>query len=146
MNETIELCSKVLLAWSFASYGNGAMVIDEKYNAESFIAKILRKKMEVFQIPIKISDYLIILIELCTGGNPGVSQVMLKEIMSKVPNLTSGHEITPEDFVRVYGSEFPVMENSPKWEEHFSKLWDAQKNDGNNMCDTRDWWMELFKS
>lgn len=146
MNETIELCSKVFITWNFANHASNAMVIDEKYNAESFIARILRKKIEVFQIPVKLSDYLIILIELCTGGNPGVSQVMLKEIMSKVPNLTPEYEIKPEDFARVYSIEFPVMENSPEWEEHFSKLWDAQKSDGNNLCDTRDWWMELFKS
>lgn len=145
MNETIELCSRAFIAWNLAAMGGKNMDKDEGYNSQSFIARVLRKKMEVFQIPVNIPDYLLILIELCTQGNPGVSQVMLKEVLSAVPNLQSGYEVKPSDFSRVYMAEFPSME-SPRWEKHFQELWDAQKNsEGNNMCDTVDWWMELFK-
>ena len=145
MTETIELCSRAFIAWNFAAMEGKNMDRNEEYNAQSFIARVLRKKMEVFQVPVNIPDYLLILIELCTQGNPGVSQVMLKEILSAIPNLQPGHEVKPDDFSRVYTADFPSME-SPRWEQHFQELWDAQKNcEGKNLCDTADWWMELFK-
>lgn len=147
MNDT-ELCARILVSWQLTTMNtNTAMNLNDDYNSQSFTARVLRKKIEVFKIPIKVPDYLIMLIEMCTGGNPGVSQLMLKEIMSRVPNLQPDYEITPMDFSLTYPSSFPIMSENPKWEEHFSKMWDAQKDEnGQNKCDTRDWWMEVFKS
>ena len=144
MKEDLELCSKVLMVWTL-NPNSDKINFDLEYQANSFIAKIIRKKFEAFQIPIKIPNLLLMLIEICTDSNPGVSQIMLKEVLSRIPNLEPDYQVMPTDFVRVYATEFPLMKN-PKWEEYFSKLWDAQKSDGNNLCDTRDWWMELFKS
>ncbi len=143
--ETIDLCSRAFIAWNFATFDGKDMEMSQEYNHSSFIAQVLRKKMEVFKIPVQLPDYLLAIIELCTQSNPGVSQVMLKEILAAIPNLQPGHKVTPEDFNRVYTADFPTMEN-PRWEKHFEKLWDAQKNsEGENLCDTVDWWMELFK-
>ena len=144
MKEDLELCSKVLMVWTL-NPNSDKINFDPEYQANSFIAKIIRKKFEVFQIPIKIPDPLLMLSEICTDSNPGVSQIMLKEVLSRISSLELDYQVMPMDFVRVYATEFPLMRN-PKWEEHFRKLWDAQKSDGNNLCDTRDWWMELFKS
>ena len=147
MNDNVEMCAKALISWNLAHFSGRAMEQDANYNSQSFIAKVLRKKIEVFEIPIKIPDYLLIIIELCTGSNPGVSQVMLKEVMKHIPDLAPDHEITPMDFSLTYFNDFPDMTTNPKWSEDFSRLWDEQKSpDGQNLCDTREWWMECFKS
>ena len=145
MSENIELCVKLFVSWNFSR--SRAMELDADYNNQSFIAKIIRKKIEVFEIPIQVPDYLLMLIEICTGSNPGISQIMLKSIMEKIPDIQPNHVITPEDFSRAYVTEFPIIEESTKWEDHFRKLWDSQKDEnGNNLCDTKDWWMKVFES
>ena len=172
MNENIELCGKLLIVWSM-NQSNDKVMFGPEYEQHSFIAKVLRKKLEVFKINVKLPDPLIMLIEICTESNPGISQLMLKEILTKVKsrkklNPDVEYVITPDDFSLTYPNEFPVMDNSPSpsaglppfmkdawkslnpstsnWEEYFHKAWDAQKdeNDGHNKCDTPEWWWEIY--
>lgn len=135
----LELLTKLFIIWNM----NPEYKEDKEYNSQSFIARIIRKKMEVFKIDVKIPDELLMIIEICTGSNPGVSQVMLHEIMSKITSLTEGYLITPNDFTRVYPNDFPCIDN-PKWDDHFAKLWESQKFNGSNLCDTPNWWKECF--
>lgn len=145
MSAIVKLCNKTLISWYIAECGDTSMDMDKEYNSTSFIAKVLRNKLKEFQVPIEIPDYLLILIELCTSSNPGISQVMLKEIMSHIPDLEPGYEIESSDFTRVYPSNYPIMDDNPKWEKHFEELWLAQKDkEGNNLCDTPEWWLEVF--
>ena len=75
----------------------------------SFICKVIDNRMKTFNIDIHIPDHLIVLIDLCTGSNPGMSFMMLSEILEKIPDLKYGHLIQPDDFVRVYRSKFPTF-------------------------------------
>lgn len=149
LNELTELCSKVFISWNLVERNaerNGVPIkSNEEYNSKSFIAKVLRKKMEVFEVPVNIPDHMLVLIELCTEGNPGIAQLMLKEVLSRIPNLKPDYTIQSTDFARVYCVDFPIVE-IPQWREYFEKLWGAQKDsNGNNMCDTVEWWTEVFK-
>ena len=173
MNENIELCGKLLIVWSMNKDKNEVM-FNPEYEQYSFIAKVLRKKLEVFKINVKLPDPLIMLIEICTESNPGISQLMLKEILMKVKSRGKSfcpdeeYVITPEDFSWTYPNEFPVINNSPSpeaglppfikdewkslhpstsnWEEYFHKMWDDQKvpDTGSNKCDTLEWWWEIY--
>ena len=143
----VDLCSRLFVRWTFRcmnpsnddSYYDGS----SDYSKESFIARVLRKKLEVFNVPVKVPDELLMIIEVCTGGNPGISQLMLKEIIGK--NCPKDKVLTHEDFVRAFTMEFPVISVYPKWEKHFSGAWDKQKDEnGNNLCDTPLWWLECF--
>lgn len=73
------------------------------------------------------------LIEICTGSNPGLSQIMLKEILMECKesgNLTSDQQFVPTalDFTKTFLNMFPIIEEFPQWEDHFNKSWDAQKD------------------
>lgn len=80
---------------------------------------------------------------------PGYAQLLMKEFLSSIPNLKPGYEVTAQDFVNKYPMQFPTQEN-PEWDKHFMKLWDQQKVHSDhlasdNLCDTKEWWLELFK-
>ena len=129
-----EILSRMLIYWSL----NREVKYDPEFEKECFIARVLRRKLEAFNIDLKVPDPLCGIIMICTGSNPGVSQLMLKEIMTC--NKKYSGELTPLDFSRTYPTSFPLM-SKRKWEEHFEKEWDAQKDEnGDNLCDTPDWW------
>lgn len=142
-NDNLELSKKVLIIWNLNQMKKNEFSIDEDFNKQSFIAQILRKKMEAFNIKINIPDELIMLIEIATNSNPGVSQVMLHEILMSIRDLKEGYTIQPMDFARKYPDRFLMMDN-PEDEEYFRKLWDAQKSPSGNRCDTVEYWMECF--
>ena len=144
--ETRHYISMAFLNWIIEERNSKDAILKlvPDYEDSSCIAKMIRSKFKVLRIPLDIPDYLLAIIEMCTNYNPGVSQVMLKEILSNIKDLKQNYSITTEDFSRTY-EEFPIVDN-PKWESHFNELWDKQKSsDGSNLCDTREWWMEVFK-
>lgn len=144
---TVELCAKVLVMWNL-NLSNKDFMYNPDYNESSFIAKILRKKLKVFGIKVRLPDPLIMLIEICTQNNPGISQLMLKEILMKVEGRLSQdkeYEVNPFDFSRVYPDRFPIVSEFQDVEERFHSMWDGQKSpDGSNKCDTPEWWSEIY--
>lgn len=143
----VELCAKVLVAWNLGLSSRESMY-DDGYYQTSFIAKVLRKKLKVFGIKVSLPDPLIMLIEICTQNNPGISQLMLKEILMKVEGHLSQdkeYEVNPFDFSRAYPDRFPIVSEFQDVEEKFHSMWDGQKNpDGSNKCDTPEWWAEIY--
>ena len=115
----------------------------EEYCQSAFVPQVLKKKIEAFNIPIKVTNAVLMMIEICTEGNPGVSQLMLKEIINTC-YLKAGDTVDFDKFVRTYPMQFPLITN-PDICSKYDKMWDAQKDeDGNNKCDTVEWWMECF--
>lgn len=164
--DNVQLCTQVLVSWCMSSINpDHTKLYSSEYESISFIAKVLRKKMEVFNIHVKLPDPLIMLIEICTDSNPGISQLILKRVLlhSKCKSIPEGqmYEVTPTDFSLTFPEEFPIVNTTsdeesvppfmryqrvnPKWEEIFHEEWDAQKNEnGANKCDTPEWWMEIY--
>lgn len=139
--DILDLCARVLASLSLSSEEEN-MIIDDEYNNRSFIARMIRKKMEVFDVPVQIPDKILMLIELCTDSNPGYSQVMLKEIIGK--NAVRDKVLSGVDFAMAYPMAFPILEKG--FSDYFEKLWDAQKDElGRNRCDTVEWWTECFE-
>lgn len=150
MYESEELASKVLLAWSFSSKQKSK---DEPYNnpeiveGGDFFSTMIYRKLKAFGVDIKIPDECYLLISVCSKA-PGYAQLLMKEFLSSIPNLKPGYEVTAQDFVNKYPMQFPTQEN-PEWDKHFMELWDQQKVHSDhlasdNLCDTKEWWLELF--
>lgn len=143
-NEALQLCSQVFIKWNLIDLGVSDYDGSSEYSRMSFIAKVLRKKMAAFEIPVEIPDPLLMIIELCTDSNPGMAQIMLKKILGN--NRPIDSTIMPEDFVAVFPTEFPILALFPRWEKEFEEEWLKQKTaQGFNLCDTKEWWMESFK-
>lgn len=106
------------------------------------IARILRDKLKWSQTLVVVPDYLLLIIELASGGNPGISQVMLKEVLMSARPLHYGARIKSSDFEKVRH----IFE-SEDCDEYFYRKWDEQKFEGGgNKCDTTEWWREVFKT
>ena len=139
-NEDLDLCSKVFSLWAIKTQYGEVIPFTKEYEEQSFIAKMLRKKIKVFHLPIELPDPLCILIEICTNGNPAKSQMMLKDILVK--RKGTSEMITSADFADVYGDEFPIIMNGNKWDKYFRVMWLNQKDEnGGNKCDTPEWWL-----
>lgn len=138
----VEICSKLLIIWSL-NQNDDKIMFDPEYEKVSFIAKVLRKKMEAFGIDVKLPDPLIMIIETCTQSNPGVSQLLLKKVLAQRSNVDSDNVVTPTMFALAFGESFPVMSDHT-WEKRLHDEWDAQKaEDGSNKCDTPEWWRDF---
>lgn len=150
IKEKKELCSKALIAW-FATEAKGE-VVGDKDIADMFISKMLRKKFEVFDINIVLPDMLLLILSICTDGNPGVTQVLVKEILESIKShkgpIPSGYVIDSMDFSLCYPMEFPILD-APGMYDKYLEIWDGQKYQTqfglNNKCDTVEWWKEVMK-
>lgn len=121
---------------------------------------IVQYKLDAVNVKIKINNILKTIFCLCSGGNPGFLQIIVKEFLIKLKklyNLEEEREISPLDFAYVYPNEFPIVSNNVKeWE----KKWDEQKITRDkaiyilgkdeippdNKVDTVEYWTELINS
>lgn len=137
MEEKIEACNYLLTCWAILS-------LDEYPTEKDFITKMIQRKFEVFEIPIVVPDPLCAIIMVCTNGNPGLSQIILKEILMDIPDLAPGYVITMNDFARTYGDKYPLIEYEDIKRDLETK-WDRQKHGSFNEVDTKEYWLEVFK-
>jgi hypothetical protein len=139
-----NMLSHAFILWGMSEV-EGKEAYHGEYAEQSFIVKMFRKKFEVFNIDIVLPEGSLMVIDICTSGNPGMSQVIVKEILENIPNLKAGHTVTTEDFARVHAMRFPTL-SDPRVMEKYEKLWIDQKSRGNNRVDTPEYWLEIFKT
>lgn len=146
IDQKINLCSKVLATWTLKENRKESTTISG-FREDSFIAKILDKKFNVFGIDVVLPDPLIIILELCTEANPGQSQVILKDLLSNT-NIKHGYTVTAADFASVFKDSFPITAIS-EIDAIYHKLWEEQKSPypkgPENLVDTVGYWEEIFK-
>ena len=151
IQETIELCSRVFIAWTMRD-SNNPVEHNMKLLGELFTPRVLLKKLEAFDIDIGLPDDLLCLIAICCNENPGQAQLILKELLISIRHrkglIPKGYIITPEDFGFAFPLSFPIMADKKINKEYYKK-WDAQKynKDGHllNACDTIGWWKEVME-
>lgn len=157
IQNTMELCSKIFISWHFNAKENPNMDYEQKdkeFLEQSFIAKILLKKFEVYNIKIHLPVHLLMILSLCTNENPGQSQIVLKDLLNDIKSrrgpIPSGYVITPDDFALCFASDFPIMDIS-YINDKYQKLWNDQKfidlrtERSENACDTIEYWKEVMK-
>ena len=118
----------------------------------SFVGKVLKRKMECMNCSIEISDTVYILLDICSGSNPGLSQIMLHDLLETARKR--GYEkIDFTEFSLIHASEFPiVLKDNGDYTEYgleISRKWDEQKVHPEkglsyNKVDTKEYWQEVF--
>ena len=119
---------------------------------QSFVGKILKRKMKCMNCPIEISNTVYILLDICSGSNPGLSQIMLHDLLETARKR--GYEkIDFTEFSLIHASEFPiVLKDNGDYTEYgleISRKWDEQKvrpekGFSYNKVDTEKYWQEVF--
>jgi hypothetical protein len=96
------------------------------------------------------------MLEYCFHGNPGMSQVIMKEFLNSIEKRKPGqlqkgnYKFTSEDFGFAFPGSFPYL-GDEKIAEKYLEKWDAQKDRTrshgftDNLCDTKEWWAEIFE-
>ena len=150
-NDISKIATKIYFDWIMkVQCKKNLLEHRESIKQETFAAQILIRKMDAMSIlgvDFIMPDNLVLLIDVCTGSNPGMSQIVLKELLeSIVANkglIEKNYVITPDDFTIAFET-FPIIddENRKEWE----KKWDAQKDKNkNNKVDTLEYWKEVMK-
>ena len=156
IEETKELCGKIFIKWFLDEKENPSMEYTEKDKEiieQCFIAKVLLKKFEVFDIKIHLPVHLLLILSLCTNDNPGMVQIILKVLLLSIKKnkgpISEGYVIKQLDFATAFPFSFPLIDD-PVIYKKYEKLWDEQKivdsnNNKCNLCDTIEWWKEVMK-
>lgn len=134
-----EMIAKVYISWGLC----GDAKLNASFYRESFIYKVLSKKIKAVGLAdkIKIPDHCYLLLELCSKGNPGYSQIMLREL---IKNRQFKDKIIAADVVRVWPDRFPNLD-LPEVQKEMLVKWDMQKVEGCNLCDTVQWWVDAYE-
>lgn len=149
-NEKLVICSKALVKW-FMDDKNPTRE-HNKDIADLFTSQILLKKLDAYGINIFLPDMLLFILYVCTDGNPGQVQILLKELLKSIKSrkgpIPNGYRITSDDFGFCFTTTFPIMEIK-EVNEKYEKLWDEQKywkgDYRANKCDTIEWWKEVME-
>lgn len=141
IEEKEELVLKVFILWGMAEKSNNVKFDDEEFHDLSFVYKVLSRKLKVFNIDIKVPDYLYMLIDICVDSNPLKCQLVLHNIMMRIPNLKSmpGYVIKVNDFIRAYEGIFPIMAY-PNLDKEYFRIAGLIKHEGRYACDLPSFW------
>lgn len=101
----------------------------------SGIVQILTNRLNGADIGIELKPSVGHMIAMCTDGVPGMSILILYEMIKKLKsNGWKGSIITLEDFAYAFPDAFPIIYQDGYYKdryteigEKYSKLWDAQK-------------------
>ena len=154
-DETLDLVAKTFMVWSFEASNPDFNPIIEEAHEQSFICNVLNKRVEAFNLPIIIPDYMSIILETCTGANPGQSLLLAYLVVEKAhtenATLDNKYVITPTDFSNVFCFEFPITIDNLKLSKKYEEMWDNQKildakfPQSDNLIDTPEHWMKAVK-
>lgn len=123
---------------------------------QSFIHKVLAKKMEAFNTGIIVPVQLSLILDIGTESNPGLSQIVLVDIIKHSQIDSLPYTIKSEDFVRVFPFNFPDVDDKA-FMDKYQAMWNAQKREVNNsgksvqqwqsdnLVDTPEYWAEIVK-
>jgi hypothetical protein len=149
--ETLKDVTTLFMSWVMGASNPDFQTNIEGVHDESFICKVLNKRLEAFGLPIIIPDTMSVILECCTGANPGLSLMLAHKVISKAhtegATMENKYTITPEDFSNVFCFEFPIIVDNPKLDKEYEKEWDDQKYEDErgrlrNKIDTPEYWKE----
>jgi len=153
--EQIELCGTALMNLLIEERNGSDMTKHDPEITGLFPICIVLDKLEKTGIDVVIPDMILMILDICCLGNPGVIQLMTKELLMDIKtrqggSIPKGYVVTADDFVNAYGDAFPLL-SLPATEEKYHKLWEAQKKErlssnleSDNQCDIPEWWQEIL--
>ena len=149
------ICSQALMTWLYSEIDNEELDIKEKDKiCNIFPYNMILNKLDNYGVKVVLPDLLLMIVSLCTDNNPGISQIIIKELLSDIKekqgNIPEGYIITSSDFVNCFPENFPILD-IPEVYDKYIKLWDGQKRErpnefsSDNLCDTPEWWLEVME-
>ena len=170
--EQTELCSNALVNLFFEEkFGQKESYHDPEIT-NLFPVNIVLQKLERCGIDVFIPDMILMVFDICCLGNPGIIQLMTKELLMDIKSnqggsIPKGYIVTAEDFINLHGDAFPIIaeENlatdisgatdekpviDSTYNQKYHKLWLEQKREqenpfeSDNLCDTTEWWQEVL--
>ena len=152
------MCSQAFITWASEEYNNKDMSLHDENFKDIFTSKMILDKFNKFGINIVLPDMLLFIFYICTEGNPGQFQVILKDLLNNIKQrrgpIQSGYVITTIDFCMCFMTNFPITDIE-SINDKYLKLWDAQKKPdefdscnsfkSDNLCDTVEWWKEVME-
>ena len=116
------------------------------------ITQILRKKITAFvpELSYITPDHLLLYCSSCSCGNPGMEQVLLKEILitnkDTCIECLKNNTFLPVSIIdsSLIDGQYPIMDTKAAREVYLKK-WDAQKTLDGNACDTAAYWKEVIQ-
>lgn len=130
IKEKQKTCSRMFLVWTITEKENKDMAIHDKDIEEVFTSAMILKKFDVFGIDIVLPDLLLLILDVCVEGKPGLFQVVLKDLLNNIKQrkgpIPTGYIITAMDFAACFMMEFPITE-IPHINDKYYKLWNEQK-------------------
>ena len=117
---------------------------NKEYHESSFTYKVITNKLEAFNIDIKISDAIHMIIDLCSQGNPLKCQIILWKVLKNIKGLKPGHTLTGKDFMNTFPDQIPLC-TIPKVEKEMHEFAKSIKIDGQYICDTEEFWNQVWE-
>lgn len=156
-NQDSYFASNLISKFGLDNVIESVPVLPKINKGDSIAANIFLIKVPSHGLKITAPDWLIYLIDVCSGGNPGFIQIIYKELLEFInlskfngKGIKKDYTILVEDFALCFATEFPIM-LQPRVYEKYSKLWDEQKRERNtsfepdNKCDTDEYWLEVME-
>lgn len=146
--DDLELVSKIFIMWNMDK---------EPYDKEKVervckgmpIPEVIMQKMELVGLKLKLNQYFLMFLDICSRNSPGAAQVMLKDLLEDIAcdkKLPRDYEINPNDIMLWKPDRFPLLRVYKDEEEYYHNKWLEQKlDDGTNKVDTYEYWLELFE-
>lgn len=149
-----EIVGMFFITWGMKEQENPDYYrnIEHEPEIENLItSSIILDRIYRFDLNFIVPDPLLTIIYFCSEGNPGLAQMMFKDLFDSIrtkKNFKSDEEylIKTEDFIDLWRNSFPYMEYESVAKKYLD-MWDEQKNPNyvryenkENLCDTKDWW------
>lgn len=138
LNETAVLALKVGLIEHTIINNSDEELLSEMKKQLPFVAKILQKKVEVFQPNIKVSTCTFMLFDALSESNPGFVQIMFLDTIAKM-NKSDRNDITVEKCFYIFNTSFPKVRD-------YDAAYDYQKVERGNLIDCAEFWNDVFES
>jgi hypothetical protein len=97
---------------------------------------------------------LLLILYICTEGNPGMFQVILKDLLNNIKKeigpIPAEYIIRVNDAAKYFDGNFPILD-IPEVQDKYCDLWQKQKGErkdnlsSDNLCDTPEWWKEVMQ-
>ena len=153
MKQTVQICMQIFAKWCQLEQAGRDMTKYDEGIAEEFIPQVLRCRLQAAEVDIVLPDYLMLLIMVCTDGNPAQSLMILSDLLEnihgRIGKIPAGYVITAEDFSYAF-SIWPIMEMKSV-SDQYSQKWQKQKRkpmfawETDNSMDMAGWWRKFVE-
>lgn len=136
--QDLELMTQIIFAAQ--QQGDKDFEIENELLDALPIAQILKRKIEVFNLPVKVTKFAYVLLTLYSEGHPAFAQYLLVKLLEELKGKKE-KVIDVNLIVNTWPMEVPTID------DNFSQWWNGQKGSAGftgNQVDTPEFWEKLI--